>query len=177
MPRNADYKLQVKGLLYTVRGKGRMPLKRMIVSSSFKDLFSLIEENKFDVAIWNNLLQVEKNFMYYLNNKLKEINSEELNKLHCKESDDELDRLRLLEGSMYAGNDNPILFTELDNVLTDLESKYLIPSITANKLRKHFKILSDNNKDNTIENRLCYYKSAIKKKKDKSNMNYTNLMD
>jgi hypothetical protein len=69
---------------------------------------------------------------------------------------------------MYAGNDNPGLYTELDAVLTDLENKYLLPVWTGNKMRKHFKILSDNNKDNTIENRLCYHKSHIKKKKVKN---------
>lgn len=61
------YKRQ--GLLITLRNDAGKIRSKCIVSPHFVNLLLELEKNKWDPQLWDNLSQIERNFMYELNQK------------------------------------------------------------------------------------------------------------
>ena len=110
--------------------------KRLIVSPEFVQLLDKIESNEkqFDEALWRQLSQVEKNFIYEINQDCKIFNKE-LEMEHLKESNKLMDRLKLLEGSIMAGNAGDLVKKEFVEILDQLVERRQLTKFITSKMK------------------------------------------
>lgn len=100
--------------------------KRLIVSPDFIALLDKIENNEFEQSLWDKLSQVEKNFIYEINEDCK-IKNKQLEMEHLKESQRLMDRLKLLEGAVLAGNSGDLVKKEFIEILDELGNRKQLP--------------------------------------------------
>lgn len=118
--------------------------QRMIGSPAMIQVLNSIEENGFDADAWNLLNQREKNFMYQLNHKCN-VKSKLLDKAHLQECNSFIERLRLLEGSLEAGNHSEKIINEILEILDELTSRHqLTKNTSANMKRRLLKFQYNN---------------------------------
>lgn len=137
MPRTAEYKLFIKGLLTELRTSKSAYLKKMLVSPDWIELWYLVTENKFDLALWSNLNQLERNWMIELAQKLK-VDNKVLNIQHNKEASKYIEEIQLIEGSIQAGNNSPELIDKFYAILEVLRERNMIHAWTVNAMKKNF---------------------------------------
>lgn len=152
------------GLFVYMRSSRMKPLhSKLLVSPAFVDLLldidppirktksiiygegvNIKDKGTFDLKKWDELSQTEKNFLYDINQKCN-INNKDLEIEFLRETEPYIDRLRILDGELTAGNISDKLLRELNNLIDDL---YLRHQITAmhrtnykKKIGKYSKIL------------------------------------
>jgi hypothetical protein len=107
----------------------------MIVSPDCIELWYVIQELHFELELWQNLSQEEKNWLTELTQKLK-IENKKLNNQQNKECSKLVERLQLLEGGMHAGNDAPELKKEFLTILDELKKRRALESWTVESFRR-----------------------------------------
>lgn len=133
---NTRYYFKKKGLQVFIYSKKTNQQKARIVSSpDFIQLLNIIanDANNFDLDLWNNLTQREKNFMYKITD-LCGIESKQLEINHLKESQNLINRLKLLEGSMEAGNYGDNIINESIQIIKELIDRNQISNVVGSKM-------------------------------------------
>lgn len=132
-----QYYIQIHGCVVSLKSKGSRScvLRRLLVQPLFIELWNLITENQFDHTKWSRLTQTEKDFMMMLTHKLN-IRNNQLESANNNESAAEIERLKLLEGSIAAGNLNKEIVEEAHTIIDTLASRSMLHKRTANALKK-----------------------------------------
>lgn len=132
-----QYYIQIHGCVVSLKSKGSRAcvLRRLLVQPLFIELWNLVSEGQFDHSKWVRLTQTEKDFMMMLMHKLK-LENRQLASANNNESAANIERLKLLEGSIAAGNLNQDILTEAHTIIDDLASKSMLHKRTANALKK-----------------------------------------
>ena len=95
-----------------------------IVSPHFVELLLKLEKDEYDATLWDYLSQTERNFMYLLNQKIfknRDITFQHLNDCHRL-----MNRLRILDGSLIAGNILKELLNEFRSLIDELHDGHQI---------------------------------------------------
>lgn len=134
-----DYYIKIQGCVVSLMSKNSKAnvLRRLLVKPVWIELWHLITEDKFDMAKWSQLSPIEKNFMMLLAQKLN-IQSRELHSANNNEAAGEIERLKVLEGSILAGNMNKDILNEAITIIDDLADRSMLYRRTANSLKKRF---------------------------------------
>lgn len=133
---NPTYTYNKNGLYVSIKSSGSTGMhSRCIVSPSFIKLLYEIESNKFDADLWDKLSQNEKNFMYDINRKCK-INNKPLEMEHLNETNKLMNRLKLLDGSLMAGNYSKELLNEIDELTDELYSRHQLTAMMRTIFKK-----------------------------------------
>lgn len=132
-----QYYIQIHGCVVSLKSKGSRScvLRRLLVQPMFIELWNLITDNDFDHSRWMRLTQTEKEFMMMLTHKLQ-ISNRQLESANNNESAANIERLKLLEGSIAAGNLNQEILTEAHTIIDDLANRSMLHKRTANALKK-----------------------------------------
>lgn len=122
-------KLYIHGDIFvlkrTIRGKAGDQVAAQVVRSKRLSrkairLWFLIHDCKFDQDIWDDLDYEEKKFIYILVEELNIPKSIEYKLASLDLTKDLFDRLELIEGNIKAGNVNPDLIKEAEDVLSGI---------------------------------------------------------
>ncbi len=122
------FKLYIHGDIFvlkrTVKGKsgqvsGQVVRSKRLSKKAIK-LWFLIHDGKFDQDIWDDLDYEEKKFIYILVEELDIPKSIEYKLASLDLTKDLFDRLELIEGNIKAGNVNPDLIKEAEDVLSGI---------------------------------------------------------
>lgn len=134
-----DYYIKIQGCVVSLMSKNSKAnvLRRLLVKPVWIELWHLITEDKFDMAKWSQLSPIEKNFMMLLAQKLN-IQNRELHSANNNEAAGEIERLKVLEGSILAGNMNKDILNEAITIIDDLADRSMLYRRTANSLKKRF---------------------------------------
>ena len=150
-----EYYIKIQGCVVTLHSKnsGANVLKRLLVNPVFIDLWYEVTENEFDIHKWNKLNNTEKNYMVMLARKLN-VDNKKLESANNNEATNKIERLKLLEGGILAGNMSPDIVTEALNIIDELADRQMLYRRTANALKKRSKSASQNveNSINEIQN-------------------------
>lgn len=121
-----NFKLYIHGDIFvlkrTVKGKyndfiGGQVVKSKRLSKKAIKLWFLIHDGKFDQDIWDDLEDDEKKFIYILVEELHIPKSIDYKLASLDLTKNLFDRLELIEGNIKAGNVNPDLIKEAEDVL------------------------------------------------------------
>lgn len=133
---NPDYRYKRNGLYVSLYSSAKTGLhSRCIVSPSFIKLLYEIENDKFDVDLWDKLSQNEKNFLYDLNRKCK-INNRVLEMEHLDETNKLMNRMKILDGSLAAGNYSKELLNEMSELIDELHSRHQLTAYMKTMFKK-----------------------------------------
>lgn len=133
---NPTYRYTKNGLYITIKSTASTGMhSRCIVSPAFVKLLYEIENKKFDVDLWDKLSQNEKNFLYDLNQKCK-INNKDLEMEHLNETNKLMNRMKLLDGELGAGNYSNELIKELLELIDELHSRHQLTALMKTLLKK-----------------------------------------
>lgn len=134
-----EFRVKIQGCVITLMSKksGSNVLKRLLVNPVWIELWYLVNEGKFDMVKWNRLTPIEKNFMMMLARKMN-IENRDLNSANNNEAATQIERLKLLEGSILSGNINKEILDEATTIIDDLADRSMLYRRTANALKKRF---------------------------------------
>lgn len=146
-----EYYVKIQGCVVSLKSKNSKAnvLKRLLVNPIWIELWHLITEDQFDMVRWNRLTPIEKNFMMLLAQKLN-IQNRELHQANNNEASNQIERLKLLEGSIVAGNLNKDIIDEAITIIDDLADRSMLYRRTANALKKRFRQAYENI-DNSVD--------------------------
>lgn len=140
--------ITVKGLCVSIfnaipglEGK-RTLIVRRIVEPSWIELWFKISNNQFDTNLWENITDSGKSFLAQAVHQ-SQVHCPDFEVALAKYSKGAFDRLKLLEGSILAGNINQELVNEFCAIMDKLSSAEMIPKIHANKLKKQIQRTHD----------------------------------
>jgi hypothetical protein len=136
---NMRYHYKKRGLQIIIySNKNKNQKSRMIVSPDFIELLNIItdDKNNFNYDLWNNLTQEEKNFMFKIDELCIPENEKnrKLELVHLKESQSLVNRLKLLEGTMHAGNTGDKVINESINIIQELMNRNQISNVVGSKM-------------------------------------------
>lgn len=98
-------------------------LKSMLVSHAFVDLWREIAEDKtFNKSLFDRLDESERDFMRFCLNRSK-VASREFDSAYNSLLDKHVNRLKMLQGAIAIGDDNPSIKTEINSILDLLYQK------------------------------------------------------
>lgn len=130
----------IRGLSVGIRlpsknGKTGQVVKRKIVSPEFIELWFHILDNQWNNELW---LKISPSDREYLATCVRQaqIHNQEFEKALAKTSAHLHERLRIVEESIKAGNLNPALQTEFNEILDRLAGSAQISHTAATKLKK-----------------------------------------
>lgn len=150
-----EYYIKIQGCVVTLHSKnsGANVLKRLLVNPVFIDLWHEVTENEFDIHKWNKLNNTEKNYMVMLARKLN-VDNKKLESANNNEATNKIERLKLLEGGILAGNMSQDIVTEALNIIDELADRQMLYRRTANALKKRITNASKSveNSINEIQN-------------------------
>lgn len=152
MVRDVKYKIKIQGCIVSLMTENSKTaiIKRLLVNPAWIDLWHIVNEGEFDLQLWNKLSLKEKNYMIFLANKMK-IDNKQLHSANNNEASTSIERLKLIEGSILAGNINKELIDEAFNIIDDLSERSMLYTRTANQLKKRLTIAFENTKDSFDE--------------------------
>jgi hypothetical protein len=133
------FKYSKRGLQVFIYSKKNNAQKcRIIASPEFIELLNIItnDKNEFDYNLWSKLSQMEKNFMYKLDQLCipEEQKNIKFENAHLKDSQNLINRLKLLEGTMGAGNDGTQVINESIEIINELVDRHQITKLVGTKM-------------------------------------------
>jgi hypothetical protein len=148
MKKNVPYHVSIKGCVVSLMSHncGSNVLKRLLVNPSWIDLWMMVKDGDFDLALWNKLTPREKSFMLLLSNCMK-IENHKLHSANNHEAEQDVERLKLLEGSIIGGNINKEILDESTAIIDRLADRQMLYRQTANSLKKRFAKAYEQTKD------------------------------
>ncbi len=136
---HATYYYKNNGLQYQLMSSSVHNPKRLYsscaVTPNFIRLMKKLENAEFDPDLWKKLSQMERNFLYNLNSKT--IKNDALEMQHLEEATNSMNRLKLLEGSLAAGNCSKELLEEMRTLVNDLYSRHQMSTSMRTMLKKN----------------------------------------
>ena len=131
--------ISIRGLCVSIeipRENGRSQLiKRKLVSPEFIQLWFKVHDNQWDQDLWERLNQRDKDYLGICIRNAHIFNRE-YEKAVGRDFSKYLERLRLLEESIKAGNISPVIQDEFNDIIDRLVSSGQFTSIHGTKLKK-----------------------------------------
>lgn len=133
-------KVRIEGLLVKFYSSTYNLVKRMIVKPEFIKLYYKISDGEpFDLALWDELTQPEKNFLFQIIGKAKPDMERDIGERHRKEAKTFFNKLYVNENQIRLGNDSPEILKEIEEALQTLMDRHLITKNLGGRLIKQYK--------------------------------------
>lgn len=136
------YTIQQQGPFIRIYQKKKL-IKKRIVSAKFIKLWYLLLENKFDSELYDELDEIDKLFfieLYTVYQKNEGEQKSSFESFRVKLAQPFIEKLKLLEGSIMAGNMNEQLLKDYEEVLENLKKHNFMTNRQATTLLKRLKL-------------------------------------
>ena len=132
-------KIHIEGLLVKFYSSTYNLVKRMIVKPEFIKLYYKISDGEpFDLSLWEELTQPEKNFLFQIIGKAKPELDRDIGDRHRKEAKTFFNKLYVNENQIRLGNDSPEIFKEIEEAIQTLMDRHLITKNLGGRLIKQY---------------------------------------
>lgn len=133
-------KVRIEGLLVKFYSSEYNLVKKMIVKPEFIKLYYKISDGEpFDMSLWDELSQAEKNFLFQIIGKAKPHLEKEIGDRHRKEAKTFFNKLYVNENQIRIGNNSPEIYSEIKSSLEELVDRHLISKNLGHRLIKQYK--------------------------------------
>lgn len=130
--------LSIHGCLIVVK-RGAKTLIRRLVSPEWLRLYMMLKKGEFDETQWNLLPRDLKALLGYMCRLFDVPFTDEFNVALATDYKADYDRLKLLEGSIAAGNNNKMLYDECISIIDSLAKSGQLKGQTANLMKASFR--------------------------------------
>lgn len=142
-------KIRIEGLLVKFYSSTYNLVKKMIVKPEFIKLYYKISDGEpFDLALWDELTQAEKNFLFQIIGKAKPELERDIGDRHRKEAKTFFNKLYVNENQIRIGNNSSEVFKEIKDAIQTLMDRHLITKNLGGRLVKQYQQAINNNNDN-----------------------------
>lgn len=132
-------KVHIQGLLVKFYSSTYNLAKKMIVKPEFIKLYYKISDGEpFDLDLWDQLSQPEKNFLFRIISKAKPTLERDVGDRHRKEAKTFFNKLYVNENQIRIGNNSPQIFAEISDAIQALIDRHLISKNLGNRLVKQY---------------------------------------
>lgn len=136
--------IKIHGLLVKYYSSTYNLVKRMVVKPEWIKLYYKISDGEpFDLALWEELTQPEKNFLFMIISKAKPNLERDIAERQRKEAKPTFNRLYVNENQIRIGNDSEEVFKAIEESLKELVDRHLIGKNISTRLIKQYKLLSN----------------------------------
>lgn len=134
--------VRIEGLLVKFFTSTYNQVKRMIVKPEFIKLYYKISDGEpFDLSLWDELTQAEKNFLFQIIGKAKPDLERDIGDRHRKEAKTFFNKLYVNENQIRLGNNSPEVLKEIEESIQTLMDRHLITKNLGGRLIKQYKQL------------------------------------
>jgi hypothetical protein len=138
-------RVRIEGLLVKFYCSAYSLVKKMIVKPEFIKLYYKISDGEpFDLSLWDELSQAEKNFLFQIIGKVKPDLEREVGERQRKEAKTFFNKLYVNENQIRIGNNSPEIVKELKEAIETLIDRHLITKYLGNRLIKQYQQILDN---------------------------------
>ena len=144
-PQKELYTIQQQGPFIRIYQKKKL-IKKRIVSAKFVKLWYLLLENRFDSELYDELEENDKLFfieLYTCYQKNEGEQKSSFESFRVKLAQPFIGKLKILEGSIMAGNMNKELLNDYEDVLDKLKEHNYMTNRQATTLLKRLKLTYD----------------------------------
>lgn len=144
-PQKELYTIQQQGPFIRIYQKKKL-IKKRIVSAKFIKLWYLLLENRFDSELYDELEENDKLFfieLYTCYQKNEGEQKSSFESFRVKLAQPFIGKLKILEGSIMAGNMNKELLNDYEDVLDKLKKYNYMTNRQATTLFKRLKLTYD----------------------------------
>lgn len=144
-PQKELYTIQQQGPFIRIYQKRKL-IKKRIVSAKFIKLWYLLLENRFDSELYDELEENDKLFfieLYTCYQKNEGEQKSSFESFRVKLAQPLIEKLKMLEGSIMAGNMNKELLNDYEDVLDKLKKHNYMTNRQATTLLKRLKLTYD----------------------------------
>lgn len=144
-PQKELYTIQQQGPFIRIYQKKKL-IKKRIVSAKFIKLWYLLLENRFDSELYDELEENDKLFfieLYTCYQKNEGEQKSSFESFRVKLAQPFIEKLKMLEGSIMAGNMNKELLNDYEDVLDKLKKHNYMTNRQATTLLKRLKLTYD----------------------------------
>lgn len=139
-------KIHIEGLLVKYYSSTYNLVKRMIVKPEFIKLYYKISDGEpFDLSLWDELTQAEKNFLFLIIGKAKPELEKDVGERHRKEAKTFFNKLYVNENQLRMGNNSPEILKEIEEAISTLAERHLISKNIGGRLIKQYRHVINNN--------------------------------
>lgn len=141
-PQKELYTIQQQGPFIRIYQKKKL-IKKRIVSAKFIKLWYLLLENRFDSELYDELEENDKLFfieLYTCYQKNEGEQKSSFESFRVKLAQPFIEKLKILEGSIMAGNMNKELLNDYEDVLDKLKKHNYMTNRQATTLFKRLKL-------------------------------------
>lgn len=132
-------KVIIHGLLVKFFSSEYVLKKKMLVKPEFIKLYYKISDGApFDLTLWEELSQPEKNFMFQIINKMKPEVERDIGERHRKEAKTFFNKLYVNENQIRIGNNSSEVLGEIKDSIGGLMDRHLITTNLGNRLIKQY---------------------------------------
>ncbi len=132
-------KVRIEGLLVKFYSSTYNLVKRMIVKPEFIKLYYKISDGEpFDLSLWDELTQSEKNFLFQIIGKAKPDLERDISERHRKEAKTFFNKLYVNENQIRLGNNSPEVLSEISDSIQTLMDRHLITKNLGGRLIKQY---------------------------------------
>lgn len=134
--------IKFSGSVMEIKRAGNLIIRK-IVSPEWIKLYLRVKTGDWDQSLWDRLSKIERDLMGKAASLTGLDFPDDLNVALAEDFKSDYDRLKLLEGNIQSGNNNPLLLQECIEILSRLkESGQLSPHLAGqliNKIRNNIK--------------------------------------
>lgn len=134
--------IKFSGSVMEIKRAGNLIIRK-IVSPEWIKLYLRVKTGDWDQSLWDRLSKIERDLMGKAVSLTGLDFPDDLNVALAEDFKSDYDRLKLLEGNIQSGNNNPLLLQECIEILSRLkESGQLSPHLAGqliNKIRNNIK--------------------------------------
>lgn len=144
-PQKELYTIQQQGPFIRIYQKKKL-IKKRVVSAKFIKLWYLLLENRFDSELYDELEENDKLFfieLYTCYQKNEGEQKSSFESFRVKLAQPFIEKLKMLEGSIMAGNMNKELLNDYEDVLDKLKKHNYMTNRQATTLLKRLKLTYD----------------------------------
>lgn len=132
-------KVVIHGLLVKFYTSEYVLKKKMMVKPEFIKLYYKISDGEpFDLSLWDELSQAEKNFMFQIISKIKPEKERDIGDRHRKEAKQFFNKLYVNENQLRIGNNSSEVFKELKESINGLMERHLITTNLGGRLIRQY---------------------------------------
>lgn len=144
-PQPNTSKIIIQGLLVKLYTSEYCRSKTMLVKPEWIRLWYKVSDGApFDLTLWEELSQPEKNFMFRCISTLKPGHERDIGERHRKEAKQLFDRLYIAEGSLRAGNNSRAVYQDLcDAIAALMERNLLSKNIGGRLIRQYGRVIGE----------------------------------
>lgn len=138
-PQPNTSKIIIQGLLVKLYTSEYCRAKTMLVKPEWIRLwYKLSDGAPFDLTLWEELSQPEKNFMFRCISTLKPDHERDIGERHRKEAKQLFDRLYIAEGEIRSGNNGRAVFQDLRDAIAALMERNLLSKNIGGRLIRQY---------------------------------------